>query len=185
VAFAIFTDEIGRWWRPGPDFSMDADRTIGVRIERGIGGRWLELYDELANDAFVIGEVSTWQSGECVAFRYHSRFLDIETEVVVWFAAESDGTRVQVTHSGWAQLEPAAAAVERDRYQRGWESILSWFQKWADWGSPLRIAPAGSIRKGYVLPAGEGVVAGDESLKASRRCMSTRSTTSSSSCSTA
>ncbi len=39
VAFAIFTDEIGRWWRLGLDFSVDAHRPVGWRIQRGVGAR--------------------------------------------------------------------------------------------------------------------------------------------------
>jgi len=172
VAFVIFTDEIGRWWRPGPNFCMDANRAIGVRIERGIGGRWLELYDELGDDAFVIGKVSAWEPGDCVAFRDHSRVLDVldfETEVEVRFAAEGDGTRVQVMRAGWDQLDPAAADAERNGSRRGWESVLSWFQDWADWGSPLRIERPRNDRRLYVLEPGEGVSEGDSALKASRR----------------
>ncbi len=44
VAFATFTGEIGRWRRPGPDFSVDPHRAVGWRIEHGVGGRRLEFY---------------------------------------------------------------------------------------------------------------------------------------------
>ena len=63
VAFAIFTDEINRWWRPGPDFSVDAHRAVGWRIERGVGGSWLEFYDDLGDNAVAIGEITTWEPG--------------------------------------------------------------------------------------------------------------------------
>ena len=42
TAFAIFTEEIGRWWRPGPINWNNSERATGIRIEPGVGGRWLE-----------------------------------------------------------------------------------------------------------------------------------------------
>lgn len=45
TAFAIFTGEIGRWWRPGPINWYDSARAISIRFEPGVGGRWIEIYD--------------------------------------------------------------------------------------------------------------------------------------------
>ncbi len=64
VASAIFTEEIGHWWRPGPDFSVDAHRAVGWRIDRGVGVRWLELYDDLGDDAVAIGEIPPGSRGK-------------------------------------------------------------------------------------------------------------------------
>jgi hypothetical protein len=44
TAFAVFTDESGRWWRPGPINWYDSARAIDIRFEPGVGGRWLEIY---------------------------------------------------------------------------------------------------------------------------------------------
>ena len=45
TAFTIFTEEIGQWWRPGPINWNDNRRAVGVRIEPGVGGRWIEVDD--------------------------------------------------------------------------------------------------------------------------------------------
>ena len=46
TAFAIFTEEIGQWWRPGPLNWNDSKRAVGIRSEPGVGSRWIEVYDE-------------------------------------------------------------------------------------------------------------------------------------------
>jgi quercetin dioxygenase-like cupin family protein/uncharacterized protein YndB with AHSA1/START domain len=168
VAFAIFTDEIDRWWRPGPDFSVDAHRAVGWRIERGVGGSWLEFYDDLGDDAVAIGEITTWEPGERIAFRSDRQALPVDASVAVRFVPAGTGTRVEVTHDGLDEIRQPRDPDAVTSASNGWDTILSWFQEWADWGSPLRLAarPAG---RGYVLQRGDGVVAGDPSLKASRR----------------
>ena len=50
TAFAIFTEEIGRWWRPGPINWNNSERATGIRIEPGVGGRWLEVYDDATGE---------------------------------------------------------------------------------------------------------------------------------------
>jgi hypothetical protein len=52
TAFAIFTEEIGRWWRPGPINWNDSRRAVGVRFEPGVGGRWIEVHDEATGEGF-------------------------------------------------------------------------------------------------------------------------------------
>ena len=43
TAFAVFTDEIEQWWGNGPIDAWDSARTVGRRIEPGVGGRLLGL----------------------------------------------------------------------------------------------------------------------------------------------
>lgn len=50
TAFMVFTEEINLWWKPGPINWYDSYRAIGTRMEPGVGGRWLEVYDDEAND---------------------------------------------------------------------------------------------------------------------------------------
>jgi uncharacterized protein YndB with AHSA1/START domain len=46
-----------------------------------------------------------------------------EQLVEVRFLAEQQGTRVELTHSGWEKLGEAAASL-RERYDRGWGRIF-------------------------------------------------------------
>ena len=171
VAFAIFTDEIGRWWRPGPDVSVDAHRAVGWRIERGVGGRWLEFYDDLGDDAVSIGEITTWEPGEAIIFRSTRQPFPVDVAVAVRFIPVGTGTRVDVMHDGSDGNGPARGPDAHASASTGWGTILSWFGEWADWGSPLRLGTR-PVRRGYVLQRGHGVVVGDPSLKASRRSTS-------------
>ncbi len=167
IAFEILVGEIDRWWRPGPYFWNDPARAVGIRFERGVGGRWLELWDPLGDEAFVMGEITGWEPGVSLALTYHTVSLgDHGYPVDVWFAEAESGTNVTLRHGGWEVLEDEAEAA-RDRYARGWESVLGWFQNWADWGSALRLGTP-VPRHGYVLQPGEGVD-GNSALKASRR----------------
>ncbi len=168
VAFATFTGEIRRWWRPGPDFSVNAHRAVGWRIERGVGGRWLEFYDDLGDDAVAIGEITTWEPGKGIIFRSDRQSLPVDVAVAVRFVPAGTGTRVEVTHNGSDEISPQQGPDATASASNGWGTILSWFQEWADWGSPLRLATR-PARRGYVLQRGDGVVAGNPSLKASRR----------------
>src|SRR5437660_7140983 len=56
-AFAVFTEEINRWWRPGPMNWNDSARAVGIHIEPGVGGRWIEVYDEATGEGFECGRL--------------------------------------------------------------------------------------------------------------------------------
>ena len=62
-AFAVFTEEINRWWRPGSINWNDSDRAVGIHIEPGVGGRWIEVYDEAAGEGFECGRITVWEPG--------------------------------------------------------------------------------------------------------------------------
>jgi mannose-6-phosphate isomerase-like protein (cupin superfamily)/uncharacterized protein YndB with AHSA1/START domain len=166
VAFEIFVEEVDRWWRPGPYYWNDPARATGIRFERGVGGRWLELWDLLGDEVFVMGEITGWEPGVTLAMTYRTVSLGNRGyPVEILFANDEGGTTVTLHHGGWEVLGDEAE-VARDRYARGWETMLGWFQNWANWGSPRRL---GSItRQAYVLQPGEGVD-GNTALKASRR----------------
>ena len=139
VAFAIFTEEIGRWWRPGPINWNYADRAVGMRIEPGVGGRWIEVHDEATGEGFEHGQVLVWEPGRRLVLRYEDRGHDIDgTEVDVRFDAVDGGTRVTLEHRGWEELPPDAAGRSRNAKRWGWANILNWYSNWAFWGSPQR-----------------------------------------------
>ena len=60
TAFAAFTDEFDQWWGNGPIDAWDSSRCIGRRLEPGVGGRLLEVYED---DALELGRVTVWEPG--------------------------------------------------------------------------------------------------------------------------
>ena len=99
-AFAAFTDEIGRWWRPNGLFQF-TDRTGTLAFEPGLAGRLVETYDD--GTSFVIGEVHAWDPPHhlAVGWREANFGPDQSTELHVRFEALGDQTRVVVEHFGW------------------------------------------------------------------------------------
>jgi mannose-6-phosphate isomerase-like protein (cupin superfamily) len=171
-AFAIFTEEIGRWWRPGPINWNDSQRAVGVRIEPGVGGRWIEVYDGTTGEGFECGRITVWEPGVRFVCLYRDAGHSIdETEVEVRFEAIAGGTKVTLEHRGWDRLLTDIAASTRRLKRWGWANILGWFKEWAFWGSPRRVERGGSPSRGpngYVLAPGAGVAGAGPEVKASR-----------------
>lgn len=143
VAFAIFTEEIGQWWRPGPINWNDSKRAIGIRIEPGVGGRWIEVYDAATGEGFECGRIQVWEPGVRLVFLYKDAGHVIDdTEVEVRFEAIEGGTRVTLEHRGWERVSADIAARQSNIKRWGWANILGWFSEWAFWGSPRRIRAA-------------------------------------------
>lgn len=172
VAFEIFVEEIERWWRPGPDVWNDPGRAIGIRFERGAGGRWIERYDLLDDDVFVLGEITSWEPGARIAMTCHwASGPDRGYPLEIQFTPNGHGADVTVIHD--RPLGAAGAREDRSRPDERWESVLGWFHDWATWGSARRLATIPGAAHPYVLHPGEGVN-GDPSLKATRRSTSGR-----------
>ena len=152
TAFEIFTEEIGRWWQPGPINWNDSARAVGIRIEPGVGGRWLEVYDEASGDVFECGRITVWEPGVRFVFLYRDagRAID-DTEVEVRFEVIDGGTRVTLEHRGWDKVARDLAARKRETKRWGWANILGWYKEWAFWGSPRRIQ--GRLRVGNTAEA--------------------------------
>jgi uncharacterized protein YndB with AHSA1/START domain len=141
TTFAIFTEEIGHWWRPGPINWNDPKRAIGIRIEPGVGGRWLEVYDDATGEGFECGRITVWEPGVRLVFLYQDAGHVIDdTEVEIHFEAIDGGTRVTLEHRGWDKVLPDVAANKREIKRWGWANILGWFKEWAFWGSPMRVS---------------------------------------------
>jgi hypothetical protein len=143
TAFAIFTEEIERWWRPGPINWNDPARAIGIRFERGVGGRWLEIYDDAASDVLEIGRITVWEPGVRLVLLYRDAGHELDdTEVEVRFEPTLGGTRVTVEHRGWERIPRDLAEQRRPLKGWGWANILGWFSEWTFWGSPRRVRAA-------------------------------------------
>jgi uncharacterized glyoxalase superfamily protein PhnB len=116
-AFTAFTDEIDSWWVRGPINFFDSGRAVAMRIEPGVGGRILEVYDDAKGDALELGRITVWEPGVQLSYRS----LVDDTEVDVRFDAVEDGTRVQVTQS----LLP-----DGERALYFWPNVLRWLVPW-------------------------------------------------------
>jgi hypothetical protein len=122
VAFDVFTTEIDRWWRPGPLNWYDSERAVGTRIEPGVGGRWIELYDEKGDDVLEIARITTWEPGARIVMDYLDGGYDnAGTEVEVRFEPIEAGTRVTIEHRGLGQIAPDVAGRNRSMKALGLE----------------------------------------------------------------
>jgi uncharacterized glyoxalase superfamily protein PhnB len=124
-AFDAFTAEIDSWWVRGAINFFDSARAVGMRIEPGVGGRVLEVYDE---DSLELGRILVWEPGERLTFT--SSVDDTEVEVV--FEPTDGGTRVRVTQ---------AMRPDGERALLFWPKVMRWFGRW-DGAGPREIARA-------------------------------------------
>lgn len=135
-AFAVFTEQIDLWWLRGPEHRFRAPYDDGMlRFTPGVGGTLTEHYPD--GTAFTIGEVLTWQPGECLRLSWRlPNFTAAQyTEVTVRFSAEQDRTRVSVEHRGFASLPPEHPARHG---QQGRALALARGRLWAEALTSLR-----------------------------------------------
>jgi uncharacterized glyoxalase superfamily protein PhnB len=124
-AFTAFTDEIDSWWVRGAINFFDAARAVEMRIEPGVDGRVLEMYE---GDALELGRITVWEPGSRLAYRSS---VD-DSEVDVRFEVVEGGTRVRVTQT----LIPGG-----EKMFDFWPKTLHWFGTWLGEGRPNEIAP--------------------------------------------
>ena len=119
-AFALFVGDFERWWplaqtHTGPDPAHCA-------IEPRVGGRVFERSAEGRETPW--GTVLAYEPPHRLAFSWIVQLSAEQEQLVeVRFTAEEQGTRVELTHSGWEKLGEAAASL-RERYDRGWGRIF-------------------------------------------------------------
>jgi uncharacterized protein YndB with AHSA1/START domain len=106
--FDLFTTRVGAWWPLGTHGLFHAGSAgvafvDGALVERSLDGR-----------TAVWGRVTVWEPGRRLALTWHpGGDGSTPTSVVVDFLPVEDGTRVEVTHSGWEVLGDGAAAGRR------------------------------------------------------------------------
>ncbi|TAJ70532.1 MAG: ATPase [Phenylobacterium sp.] len=106
-AFAVFTEEIGAWWRPSGLFQTTPRAPGALAFADG------RLTETLANGkVFEIGKVLAWEPPERLVFSWRQANFppDLHTEVEVCFEAVGDETRVSVEHRGFHQVPAGSAA---------------------------------------------------------------------------
>jgi uncharacterized protein YndB with AHSA1/START domain len=107
AAFRLFTEDINLWWRRGRRFRNAPGDGGSVYLEPGPGGRLFESYDTPQGERVVpMGYTLVWQPPERLLLRWRAvNFAaDEHTEVEVLFEPQGAGTRVTLTHRGWAAL---------------------------------------------------------------------------------
>jgi hypothetical protein len=114
TAFRVFTEEINLWWVRGPINFFDARRAVAMRIEPGLGGRVLEVYED---DALELGRITTWEPGRRLCYRSS---VD-DTAVDVRFDPIDGGTRVHVRQ--YLRTEDGTAFYF-------WRNVIGWFRSW-------------------------------------------------------
>jgi len=119
TAFDIFTTEIDTWYRRGPHNFVDPVRAIGIRIEPGVGGRMLEVYDNDTGEARQMATVTAWEPGARLVLHDAS-----DTEIEVTFEARGDETKVTLEHRGLERLRPRAAD---SKARFGGRLLIAWF----------------------------------------------------------
>ena len=129
----MFSEEIGLWWRRGTPYWNDAERGLSVRIEPGIGGRFVEVYDLDSGTGFEVGRVTAWQPGRLLALTWTQVGWPpgVATDIAITFEPAGDGTRVRLEQTGFERVGPDAEQF-RDGYSTGWQEVLGWFAERAE-----------------------------------------------------
>jgi uncharacterized protein YndB with AHSA1/START domain len=124
TAFAVFTEDIDRWWRRGLKYRHSASNSGLIRIEPQLHGR---LFESFAADGgahvIEVGRIRAWEPPHRLAFSWRNAnyAADEQTDVEVTFEPSPSGTLITVTHSGLASLRsdhPARHGQEGAAFSR-------------------------------------------------------------------
>jgi uncharacterized protein YndB with AHSA1/START domain len=135
-AFAVFTGEIGAWWKPNPLFRFAPQGPAQLALEAGLGGCFTERQPD--GTIFEIGRITVWDPPQrfALTWRQASFAPDEVTEVEVRFEPKGAETQVTVEHRGWDRIPQANAArhgmpdaVYLRRHGEYWQGLLSSFSR--------------------------------------------------------
>jgi uncharacterized protein YndB with AHSA1/START domain len=119
-AFNFFSGDLARWW-PLAQFHTGPD-PVDCAIEPRVGGRVFERAADGRETAW--GTVVAYEPPHRLSFTWVIGLsAELAQLIELRFAPEGEGTRVELTHSGWEKLGDRAAAL-RERYDRGWATII-------------------------------------------------------------
>jgi uncharacterized protein YndB with AHSA1/START domain len=128
-AFEVFTREIGSWWPLG-SYSIGGASITEVVFEEQVGGRIFERHQDGGEGEW--GRVLAWDPPSRFVMSWYPGHDPAEaTELEVRFAAEGDGTRVDLEHRGWEILADRAREA-RKGYDSGWGDVLSYYTRHLD-----------------------------------------------------
>jgi hypothetical protein len=121
-AFALFTEQMSRWW-PFRGHSCFDEGAVDVTFEPRVGG----AVTEVARDGRRMpwGTLTDWSPPYGFAMRWFPGLHAAEATLLrVSFAASGGGTEVRIERSGW-EARGADAATKRDQYDGGWPATLA------------------------------------------------------------
>lgn len=130
-AFAVFTQEIGDWWRPDSFFPITPRGDGRLEFVPGEDGRLVS--HQPGGESWTIGHVTAWEPGERLAMSWRqANFPDgLETRVEIRFEPIGEETRITVEHGGWD-------AIPREQAARHGLSLMVVQKRGADhWRSQL------------------------------------------------
>ena len=120
-AFEVFTAEMGRWW-PLASHSVGLADAADVRFPVAPGDSIVEVLVD--GTTHVWGTLLDRDPPHRVRFTWHPGSSPAQsTEVEVRFSEVTDGTLVELIHSGWDRRPDGTAA--RERYDTGWDLVVS------------------------------------------------------------
>jgi hypothetical protein len=125
-AFEVFTREIGTWWPLGTH-SIGETEIVEVVFEERVGGRVFERHTDGTEADW--GTVLSWDPPVSFSMTWSPGSDPAKaTELSVRFAAESEGTRVDLEHRGW-EILAERAHQSRNSYDGGWETVLGHYTR--------------------------------------------------------
>ncbi len=116
-AFDTFTRGWHAWWPM-------ATHSIGNgqgQIDWRVGGLATELVDGTVHEW---GDIVEYDPPHGFLMRWRVTPAHPPTELRLRFAADGDGTRVELTHAGW-EAYPDGGAVSFAGYTSGWDVVLA------------------------------------------------------------
>jgi uncharacterized protein YndB with AHSA1/START domain len=131
-AFAVFTGDIGLWWRPNGLFQFTPRAPGILAFEPGPGGRLTETLAD--GEIFEIGRITAWEPPARLVFTWRQASFapDQMTQVELRFEPIGGETRVTVEHRGWDTVPQDHAARHRfpetvflRRHAEWWQGLLA------------------------------------------------------------
>jgi len=119
-AFRIFTADIGSWW------PMETHSVFGAAGRVAVEG--MEIVERSGlGERTVWAEIEEWSPPRLLVLSWHPGTDPAKpTRVEVAFSPDGDGTRVELTHTGWESLGERAEEARRS-YEQGWVAVLESF----------------------------------------------------------
>jgi uncharacterized protein YndB with AHSA1/START domain len=120
-AFALFTEQMARWW-PFRGHSCFDEDAVDVRFDPCAGGAVTEIARDGRHMAW--GTITEWSPPCGFAMRWCPGLDAAEATLLrVSFVPAAGGTEVRIEHGGW-EARGAAAVAKREQYDGGWPATL-------------------------------------------------------------
>jgi uncharacterized protein YndB with AHSA1/START domain len=119
-AFEVFANELGDWW-PLETHSQGGEKAETAILEGRLGGSMHEVTGAGETEAWAT--VKRWEPPQRIVLDWHVNPDKPTTDLEVRFAADGEGTRVDLYHRGWEAFGSETQAAH-DEYNIGWDFVL-------------------------------------------------------------